>query len=73
MIQIKLLPMKKMSAATSFKYQQPRFMAVKEGKRSDEPNVIKAKRWKVNKMVLLTWLIIIALTVVFWYLVLKLF
>ena len=65
--------MKKMSVATSLKYQQPRFMAVKDEKRSNEQNVIKAKRWKVNKMVLLTWIIIIALTVAFWYLILKLF
>jgi len=63
--------MKKMSVATSLKYQQPRFMAVKE-KDSNEQDVIKAKKWKVNKVVLLTWIIIIAITVIFWYLILKL-
>ena len=63
--------MKKMSVATSLKYQQPRFMAVKE-KDSNEQDVIKSKKWMVNKVVLLTWIIIIALTVIFWYLILKL-
>jgi len=63
-----------MSSAPSFKHQQPRFMAVKtEEKQSESTIVNKQKKEKINIGILATWVIVIVLTIIFWYLILKLF
>ncbi|WP_170971042.1 hypothetical protein [Ilyomonas limi] len=62
-----------MSVVTSLKHQQPSFMAIeKEKTGGEELSAAKRKKWKVDKIVLLTWIAIIVLTIVFWYMILKL-
>jgi hypothetical protein len=63
-----------MSSAPSFKHQQPRFMAVKTGQNQSEPTIAnKQKKRTINKGILATWVLVIVLTIIFWYLILKLF
>ena len=63
-----------MSSAPSFKHQQPRFMAVKTGKEHSESTIEnKQKKGTINIGILATWVTVILLTIIFWYLILKLF
>jgi hypothetical protein len=63
-----------MSSALSLKHQQPKFMAVETGKKESEPIIInKQKKWKINKGILATWIVVIVLTILFWYLIIQLF
>jgi hypothetical protein len=63
-----------MNEAKKLTYQQPDFMAVKdEDHGSKDTGWMHRKKLRVDKVVLLTWIVIIVLTVIFWYLMTKLF
>jgi hypothetical protein len=63
-----------MRPATSSKRQQPKFMAVKTEKKKSELIVAnKKKKRKINKRILATWIAVVVFTILFWYLIIKLF
>ena len=63
-----------MSSAPSYKDQQPMFMAVKTEEKQRESTIVnKQKTRKINLGILVTWLVVIVLTIIFWYFILKLF
>jgi hypothetical protein len=63
-----------MNEAKKLTYQQPEFMAVKdEHQGGEDTGWMHGKKLRVNSAVLLTWIVVILLTIIFWYLISKLF
>ena len=61
-----------MNEAKRLRYQQPRFMAVEQENKGREHTQWGDKKLRVDATVLLTWGAVIVLTIIFWFLVVKL-